>query len=227
MRSKSIPYWPTQTQPQQQQGDPAQAAFMSPGRPSTSGQIDLSRYEVLNYEEPSIGASGRFGNVQVTVAGIDVLSGPESVVRRFKIQNLTDPKDPAGDLPQNQRIVSMLHFNGWPDFNLPQPEQMVRVFNIYNILRHQMVIPQSPIVVHCSAGIGRTGTFIAIDMMLDYIRHQQQTRSPIDIRNVVKIVAGLRTCRPGMVQTDFQYSFIYQFLQHVYSHPKRGKMGLQ
>ncbi|ALC42143.1 csw, partial [Drosophila busckii] len=66
-----------------------------------------------------------------------------------------------------------------------------------------------PICVHCSAGIGRTGTFIVIDMLLDQIeRHGLDTE--IDIQRTVQMV---RSQRSGLVQTEAQYKFVYYALQ--------------
>ena len=70
----------------------------------------------------------------------------------------------------------------------------------------------APILVHCSAGIGRTGTFIAIDLLLDEIRHCGLSGAAgISPLNTVRL---LRTSRPGMVQTKGQYQFIFQLIDH-------------
>ena len=61
-----------------------------------------------------------------------------------------------------------------------------------------------PPIIHCSAGVGRTGTFIACSL----IKHLRLSKKEIDIP---QIVLDLRKCRSGMVQTDEQYAFIYKF----------------
>lgn len=69
---------------------------------------------------------------------------------------------------------------------------------------------QGPICVHCSAGIGRTGTFIVIDMILDQIgRNGLDTE--IDIQRTIQMV---RSQRSGMVQTEAQYKFVYYAVQY-------------
>ena len=67
-----------------------------------------------------------------------------------------------------------------------------------------------PIIVHCSAGIGRTGTFIVIDMIIDQIKRLGQ-ECEIDIMRTIQMV---RSQRSGMVQTEAQYKFVYMAVQH-------------
>lgn len=67
-----------------------------------------------------------------------------------------------------------------------------------------------PICVHCSAGIGRTGTFIVIDMILDQIDREGRD-TEIDIQRTTEMV---RSQRSGMVQTEAQYKFVYFAVQH-------------
>ena len=60
-----------------------------------------------------------------------------------------------------------------------------------------------PITVHCSAGVGRTGVFITLGVVLERMRYE----GLIDVFNTVKM---LRTQRPAMVQTEDQYQFCYR-----------------
>jgi tyrosine-protein phosphatase non-receptor type 11 len=69
---------------------------------------------------------------------------------------------------------------------------------------------QGPICIHCSAGIGRTGTFIVIDMILDQIT-REGLECEIDIQRTIQMV---RSQRSGMVQTEAQYKFVYYAVQH-------------
>jgi hypothetical protein len=66
----------------------------------------------------------------------------------------------------------------------------------------------SPIVVHCSAGIGRSGTFCAVHSTLEKLKHDIKHNVAPSF-NLVKEVLRLRKMRPGMVQTKEQYMFCY------------------
>merc|ERR1712223_2379464 len=66
------------------------------------------------------------------------------------------------------------------------------------------------IVVRCSAGIGRTGTFIVIDIIIDQIK-RQGLDCDIDIQRTIQMV---RSQRSGMVQTEAQYKFVYMAVSH-------------
>ncbi|XP_065834059.1 receptor-type tyrosine-protein phosphatase S-like isoform X2 [Oscarella lobularis] len=98
------------------------------------------------------------------------------------------------------RDVKLYHFTSWPDHGVPKFATGLLSF----IKRVNRELPKNsgPMVVHCSAGVGRTGTFIVIDQMLENISEGL----PIDVFNAVK---SLRTRRQEMVQGKAQYAFIY------------------
>ncbi|KDO27752.1 hypothetical protein SPRG_20390 [Saprolegnia parasitica CBS 223.65] len=119
-------------------------------------------------------------------------------------------------VPSNaSRVLHHVQLTTWPDHGVLTDfgviEPMLHLVNALNDAE-----APGPIVVHCSAGIGRSGTFIAIDMMLKQLRaavvHGTDVTPALDVRAVVQ---QLRTDRPGMVQTAEQYEMIYQYLRHV------------
>lgn len=87
---------------------------------------------------------------------------------------------------------------------------MLNFLHDVNVRQEQLSLPMAPILVHCSAGIGRTGTFIVIDMILDQIK-KQGLNCEIDIQRTIQMV---RSQRSGMVQTEAQYKFVYLAVQH-------------
>jgi protein tyrosine phosphatase len=69
-----------------------------------------------------------------------------------------------------------------------------------------------PVIVHCSAGIGRTGTFIVIDILIS-IMQLQGYETDVDIQRAIQLV---RAQRSGMVQTEQQYKFIYRAIMYFF-----------
>ncbi|TKS84339.1 Tyrosine-protein phosphatase non-receptor type 13 [Collichthys lucidus] len=100
--------------------------------------------------------------------------------------------------------VTHLNYTGWPDHGTPsQPEQLL---TFISYMRH--VHRSGPIITHCSAGIGRSGTLICIDVVLGLISKD----ADFDISDVVR---NMRLQRQGMVQTEDQYIFCYQVILYV------------
>ncbi|XP_028273173.1 tyrosine-protein phosphatase non-receptor type 13 isoform X3 [Parambassis ranga] len=109
------------------------------------------------------------------------------------------------DVQTNEvQIVTHLNYTGWPDHGTPsQPEQLL---TFISYMRH--VHRSGPIITHCSAGIGRSGTLICIDVVLGLISKD----ADFDISDVVR---NMRLQRQGMVQTEDQYIFCYQVILYV------------
>ncbi|XP_042242953.1 tyrosine-protein phosphatase non-receptor type 11-like isoform X2 [Homarus americanus] len=147
---------------------------------------------------PEEGSSKEYG--RITVRNISESSNNDYILREFLAI-----KD---DLPE--RKVFHYHFTAWPDHGVPSDPGCVLNF-LHDVNKRQEDIPSAgPVVVHCSAGIGRTGTFIVIDMILDQIK-RQGLDCEIDIQRTIQMV---RSQRSGMVQTEAQYKFVYLAVEH-------------
>ncbi|XP_073483344.1 receptor-type tyrosine-protein phosphatase kappa isoform X15 [Aquarana catesbeiana] len=130
-----------------------------------------------------------YGDFKVTCVEMEPLA--EYVIRTFTLERRG----------YNEiREVKQFHFTGWPDHGVPYHATGLLSF----IRRVKLSNPPSagPIVVHCSAGAGRTGCYIVIDIMLDMAERE----GVVDIYNCVK---ALRSRRINMVQTEEQYIFIH------------------
>uniref|UniRef100_A0A8C2BAQ3 Receptor-type tyrosine-protein phosphatase alpha n=1 Tax=Cyprinus carpio TaxID=7962 RepID=A0A8C2BAQ3_CYPCA len=141
-----------------------------------------------------------YGNIRVSVEDMMVLV--DYTIRKFCIQQVGDV---SGKKPQ--RLVTQFHFTSWPDFGVPfTPIGMLKFLKKVKNCNPQYA---GPIVVHCSAGVGRTGTFIVIDAMLDMMGAERKV-------DVFGFVTRIRAQRCQMVQTDMQYVFIFQALLEHY-----------
>ncbi|GFR71734.1 tyrosine-protein phosphatase non-receptor type 13 [Elysia marginata] len=134
----------------------------------------------------------------------DVLSvdnGTLSVrlVRSYNLQDLEVVQVMIEEATTGARQeVVLLQYKGWPDHGAPDTAlPLLKLLQVIHLLENG-----SPPVIHCSAGIGRTGALIAIDVALACIEHGVEF-------NLHNIVSKLRTQRHGMVQTTDQYLFCY------------------
>uniref|UniRef100_A0A8C1Y4C3 protein-tyrosine-phosphatase n=1 Tax=Cyprinus carpio TaxID=7962 RepID=A0A8C1Y4C3_CYPCA len=139
-----------------------------------------------------------YGDLVVQMQSESVL--PEWTIREFKICN--------EEQLSYSRVVRQFHYTVWPDHGVPEITQSLIQF----VRTVRDYINRTPFsgatVVHCSAGVGRTGTFIALDRVLQ----QLDTRDAVDIYSVV---FELRLHRTHMVQTECQYSYLYQCVRDV------------
>ncbi|XP_056432722.1 receptor-type tyrosine-protein phosphatase epsilon-like isoform X4 [Gadus chalcogrammus] len=136
-----------------------------------------------------------YGNVRVAVEDFTVLV--DYTIRKFCVQYQ------GNDSSKTPRLLTQLHFTSWPDFGVPfSPIGMLKFLKKVKTVNPSFA---GPIAVHCSAGVGRTGTFIVIDAMIDMTHAEQKV-------DVFGFVTKIREQRSQLVQTDMQYSFIYQAL---------------
>ncbi|XP_033938898.1 receptor-type tyrosine-protein phosphatase alpha isoform X2 [Pseudochaenichthys georgianus] len=141
-----------------------------------------------------------YGNIRVSVEDQMVLV--DYTIRKFCIQQVGDV---SGKKPQ--RLVTQFHFTSWPDFGVPFTP--IGMLKFLKKVKNYNPTYAGAIVVHCSAGVGRTGTFIVIDAMLDMMNTERKV-------DVFGFVTRIRAQRCQMVQTDMQYVFIFQALLEHY-----------
>ncbi|XP_069482889.1 receptor-type tyrosine-protein phosphatase kappa-like [Ambystoma mexicanum] len=135
--------------------------------------------------------SDTYGQFRVTLCSKHISTG--HVTRTFSLQKSGEP----------EKIVEHLHYLAWPDHGVPsKPASLLRLVEKMNATK----LPDSgPVIVHCSAGIGRTGTFIALDILLKMARVEQKV-------DIFQCAQKMREKRVNMIQTKDQYVFLYDAL---------------
>ncbi|VDM34158.1 unnamed protein product [Hydatigera taeniaeformis] len=104
--------------------------------------------------------------------------------------------------------VTQFHFMGWSDYGVPDMESFYSLITMQNnfLATHHVGDEYGPTVVHCSAGVGRTGTFIAARFLLDRLRNNPQN---VDI---VGTVLATRRWRADLVYVSSQLQFLYSVI---------------
>eukprot|EP00731_Ephydatia_muelleri_P016193 Em0009g617a len=100
--------------------------------------------------------------------------------------------------------VTHYHFTVWPDHGVPADKTCMIQF--IKRVRNTHPYKGPPLLVHCSAGVGRTGTFIVLDSMLERMKCERSL-------NVYEFVCEMRKKRILMVQTEMQYIFVHDALE--------------
>ncbi|CAF3409866.1 unnamed protein product, partial [Rotaria sp. Silwood2] len=96
------------------------------------------------------------------------ISSPSSIVPIDDAVSLSTISSINDD--QQSRLVIQYHYTQWKDMDVPSDSHTL--LHLIHEVNEQTNPEQYPIVVHCTAGVGRTGTYIAIDAMIDKIKHE-------------------------------------------------------
>lgn len=142
-----------------------------------------------------------FNSITIQVLEVEIRTSSNLEIRHLLIKN-----------GREERRIYHYYFIGWPDFSVVDRASLLDL--IETVDNHGLRSAESsrtdllkPMVVHCSAGVGRTGTYIAVDIIRHLIDREQD-----DIRNmqldVMGIVYQLRQDRAKMVQTKDQYILV-------------------
>lgn len=144
--------------------------------------------------------------------------------------------------PQEQEIYHLL-FSGWPDFLVPEGDDraaLTRLIQLSAQLNSKPSDPSAthtngaaaadfadseqdnPRIIHCSAGVGRSGTFIALDYLLSLLYSGQLDNVPPEKDPIMETVDALRQQRMMMVQGEGQFHFVYETLKEAFIQRANG-----
>ncbi|CAG2159704.1 unnamed protein product [Oppiella nova] len=138
-----------------------------------------------------------FTDVGLKVSFIDETKSPNFITRKFKLTDIQTDE---------WREVLHYHYTSWPDFGLP--ESPASFLEYLYAVRESGVLDMKeygPPVIHCSAGIGRSGTLCLVDSCLIMIEKFGRT----DAVNVMDVLLDMRKYRMGLIQTAEQLRFSY------------------
>ncbi|XP_060599171.1 tyrosine-protein phosphatase 10D-like [Ruditapes philippinarum] len=145
---------------------------------------------------PDLGEPVFYGDLVVSLQSESNLS--DYTIKIFEIK-----------MKEERKMVRHFSYLKWPDMGCPEtPELLLEFVKAVKQYSNQEKNKSStgPTIVHCSAGVGRTGTFIAVDYLLQHIRDHDE----VDIFN---LVLDMRNHRLNMVQTEDQYIYIHECLK--------------
>jgi len=165
--------------------------------------VERGRNKCHKYWPMNMEGNITHGHFEVTIVKEDIMAN--FTVRTLKLKH-TGLKKNKGVV--SERLVKQYHYTTWPDHGTPSDTLPVFTF----VRKSVAANPQDggPIVVHCSAGVGRTGTYIVIDTMIKQAAAKQKL-------NVFGFLKHIRSQRNHLVQTEEQYVFIHDALVEALS----------
>ncbi|XP_064386521.1 uncharacterized protein LOC135335055 isoform X2 [Halichondria panicea] len=136
----------------------------------------------------------------IVVSLTSMVAFPDFTVRRMKVDQPTLGSSPVFE-------VTLFHYTSWPDHGVPSSGMSLIYFTRAVRKTHPQDDPR-PLLVHCSAGVGRTGTFIVLDTMLDRMEQDGMI-------HIYDCVTHIRKQRVLLVQTLSQYIFLHDALKEL------------
>lgn len=176
-------------------------------RTAEGGRDKCFQYYPLNHENDNIQFS----------TGNETGDDPDGSVRLLETKFDQASRSTVSKLlltfGEETKTVWHLLFSGWPDFNVPENEDRAGLLELLKLSASKNTGPDNPRIIHCSAGVGRSGTFIALEHLLAELGAGSLTHVKDDDDLIYNTVKELREQRMMMVQSVAQYQFLYQVLR--------------
>jgi protein-tyrosine phosphatase len=140
------------------------------------------------------------------------LPGTDLEIRKFIME--VDGKD-------EEKPIWHFLYPSWPDFSALDEENLSSLMLLMSLSREKNTNADNPRVIHCSAGVGRTGTFVALEFLIGELQRGAwqggDKTGSIDHDPVFDTVNRLRMQRRTMVQSAEQYAFLYAVLRNLWT----------
>lgn len=173
---KCHPYWASQ------EYGPMKLKGLSEKRVS----LDTKRHRAPTERRDS--GRRRANTTTESVPTLQLPEPPHAIIRKFTLSHAAHPFSPM-------REITQVHYSSWPDFGAPaSPSQLLALVELSNFMQRATAAPthsprsddpesdeaSRPMLVHCSAGCGRTGTFCTVDSVIDMLKRQRkETKSGV------------------------------------------------
>ena len=143
-------------------------------------------------------------------SNFDIKYTTEQINDDIKIRNI-NIRDKNKE-ENNEKKIKQIHYGSWPDHqSLDIQDVYGNILFMFNLVDNE--IGHSPIVVHCSAGVGRTGTFIALyNLYRDILNQIHDEKNKKITLNFMNLVRKMKELRMHLVETEDQYNLIYKFV---------------
>ncbi|KAF4072551.1 hypothetical protein AMELA_G00264290 [Ameiurus melas] len=166
-------------------------------------EIELGKRKCEVYWSP-LDAASTFGPFTVSTVA-ESPTTEEVIVRTLAVKYCDET-----------RTVSHFQYTAWPDHGIP--DEAVGILRMMESVHVRQGHHPGPLLVHCSAGCGRTGVICAIDIVNDLL-HKKQIGEDF---NIMDLVLELRRQRPSAVQTKEQYEFVFHTVAQIFEKVLHG-----
>lgn len=162
---------------------------------------EYNKTKCAKYWPEKVNDSTQFGDISVTFVTEERFS--DYLVRELKVVKRSNG---YGDEEEDRRYITQYHYLMWKDFMAPEhPQGIIKFIKQINAVYS---LQRGPILVHCSAGVGRTGTLVALDSLTQQLDEEGHVA-------IFNTVCDMRHQRNFLVQSLKQYIFLYRALMEI------------